>query len=297
MNILYSNVFNMNNSTRDKLNGHNLIKIENEWDDINFDCGLIDIVICNNLFSYHDINDFTSLKFVQFTTAGLDRVPLSELEKMNIQFSSARGVYSVPIAEWTISKILEQYKKSQYFFNINAKQLWEKNREIRELSGENALILGFGSIGNRIGDLLNAFSVNVSVYDVKKPKENYVKNYYSSGSLSEAVLNKEIIIISLPLIKSTYHIFNNKVLKNISKNSLIINISRGGIIDENLIPYYTSKENLKFILDVFEIEPLPMDSILWKNQDVYISPHNAFVSNKNDKRLNNLFQDNVRKYL
>ena len=74
-----------------------------------------EIVVCNGLFLYNDISEFTNLKMVQLTSAGLDRVPLNEIRKRGITLTNARGVYSVPMAEWVILKILEIYKHTRSF--------------------------------------------------------------------------------------------------------------------------------------------------------------------------------------
>ena len=71
-----------------------------------------DAVVCNGLFLYNDIKMFTNLKHIQLTSAGFDRIDVKYCEEKGIKLFNARGVYSVPIAEWAILKILELHRQS-----------------------------------------------------------------------------------------------------------------------------------------------------------------------------------------
>ena len=81
-------------------------------------------VICNGLFLYHDIQAFSNLRYIQLTSAGLDRVPVAYIQSHGIELHNAAGVYSVPMAEWTIMRILELYK--------NAARLYENQAPLGE---------------------------------------------------------------------------------------------------------------------------------------------------------------------
>ena len=72
--------------------------------------------VCNGLFLYNDISKFKNLKYIQLTSAGMDRVPLDYTESHGIEVHNAAGVYSVPMAEWTIMRILELYKNANKLF-------------------------------------------------------------------------------------------------------------------------------------------------------------------------------------
>ena len=99
-------------------------------------------VICNGLFLYNDISEFTGLKFVQLTSAGTDRVPEEYIKSHGIELCNAAGVYSAPMAEWTIMRILELYKNAARLYKNQGLRHWEKDRSWRELSGKTACIVG-----------------------------------------------------------------------------------------------------------------------------------------------------------
>src|SRR5690554_6754746 len=81
-------------------------------------------VVCNSLFLHNDINKFKKLKFIQATSAGLDRLPLDYINKNNIVLKNASGVYNIPIAEWVITKILDIYKKTNVFYEQQKNKIW-----------------------------------------------------------------------------------------------------------------------------------------------------------------------------
>ena len=141
--------------------GFKILYVQDERMPLDFDVSDIDIVACNNLFLYNDIKGFKNLKTIQLTSAGVDRVPLDYINEKGIQLFNARGVYSIPMAEWVILKILEIYKKSRIFYKNQERHKWEKQRELFELSDKTAVIIGYGSVGDEIAKRLKAFGVDV----------------------------------------------------------------------------------------------------------------------------------------
>lgn len=107
----------------------------------------MDAVICNGLFLYHDIAAFKKLRCIQLTSAGLDRVPLDYIRAHGIALYNAGGVYSIPMAEFAVAGILQLYKHLPAFREHQKAHVWQKDREVRELCGQTAAIVGCGSVG------------------------------------------------------------------------------------------------------------------------------------------------------
>ena len=94
--------------------GHNVTLMQNEVDALPCDASEIEGVICNGLFLHHSAKDFTNLRFVQLTSAGLDRVPLDYFNERGIKVYNARGVYSIPMAEFSLMGVLALYKNLKF---------------------------------------------------------------------------------------------------------------------------------------------------------------------------------------
>jgi phosphoglycerate dehydrogenase-like enzyme len=145
MNLLLTGAFKY---TKGQLNsiqdlGYNITLVQDERVSLseanqNIDIAAIDAVVCNSLFLYNDINQFKSLKFLQLTSAGMDRVSLDYIKNHGIQIANARGIYSIPMAEWVVLKILEIYKNSRHFYKAQSERKWQKQRGLLELAGKTA---------------------------------------------------------------------------------------------------------------------------------------------------------------
>ena len=276
--------------------GLDIIFVQNETEKLEIDVSEIEFVICNSLFMYNDIKRFKKLKYIQVTSAGLDRLPIDYINENNIKLFNARGVYSIPIAEWTILKILEIYKHSREFYQKQDKKIWEKNREILELNDKKVAILGFGSIGNEIAKRLKAFNTNITAVDIVEISNEYINECYNISEIKKVLPDKDIIISTLPLTKDTKGFINEEKLMLMKDKSIFINLSRGGIVNEkDLIKILKTEKLLGVALDVFETEPLEAKSELWEQKNIIITPHNSFVSENNNKRMYDVLLNNLKK--
>ena len=278
--------------------GLEIIYVHDETKKLEINVDEIEFVICNSLFLYNDIKKFKNLKAIQLTSAGLDRVSLDYIKDNNIKIYNARGVYSIPMAEWTVLKILEIYKNSKKFWKQQEGHIWKKDRNILELNGRTATIVGFGNVGQEIAKRLKAFNVKINAIDLKKNNSEYQDNFYLISEINEVIKVSDILILTLPLTKETEGIINKEKLMLMKENSVLVNISRGKIINEkDLLEVLEEKNFLGVILDVFKDEPLDKDSKLWDFENVIVTPHNSFVGENNNERLLKLIHTNINKLL
>ena len=144
-------------------------------------------------------------------------------------------------------------------------------------------IMGLGNIGRSIGELLVTQSFNVIGWGAnQKSSLTDIKYYYGQDQLSDFLGRTNILINVLPLTSDTTNIITKKELSLLPKNSFIINIGRGGIInEEDLLTLLNDRHIKAAALDVFTQEPLPENNSLWDHPSVYITPHIAGQSNPN----------------
>ncbi|HZH72224.1 MAG TPA: NAD(P)-dependent oxidoreductase [Mariniphaga sp.] len=256
-----------------------------------------EVVVCNNLLRDYPIEQFKNLKLIQLTSVGTDRIPLKYILKQGIKIETARGVYSIPIAEWVVLKILEIYKNSRFFHHVQQLHKWEKKRNLGELAGKTVAIIGYGSIGIETAKRLKAFDVRITAIDsrIPDPEEmKWVDNLQPPHQLETVISQCDVLILTIPLTEQTKHLMNEDRLLMMKSNSILINVSRGAIIDEQaLITVLQQKKFMGVALDVFEEEPLSANNPLWDLENTLVTPHNAFVSDKNQQRLFDLFIANL----
>ena len=277
--------------------GYDITFVQNELEKLNINVSEFDAVVCNGLFLHNDIDDFLSLRFVQITSAGYDRVPVKKIKANSINLCNARGVYSAPMAEWAVLKALEIYKNSRLFYKNQSNNIWLKDRTLLELTDKNVAVFGAGDIGTKCAKRFSAFDANVIGIDISDIQSEYFNEKYLISDIEKVLKKSDIVILMLPLTDMTYHLFDEKMFSKFKDNSVLINVSRGAVIDENAL--INAIDNNKFLgvaLDVFENEPLGSDSPLWNKENVLISPHNSFVSDKTNERLFNVIYSNLKEF-
>lgn len=251
-------------------------------------------VICNGLFLYNDIQTFSNLKYIQLTSAGLDRVPVAYIQSRGIELHNAAGVYSVPMAEWTIMRILELYKNAARLYENQAAHRWEKDRSWQELSGKTACIIGYGAYGAETAKRLKAFDVQVLAVNRTIKESPWVDTFYPLEQLEDGLAQADIVILAIALTDETQHLMDKARLHSMKPGAILISAARGGLIDEAaLLEALECGHIAGAALDVFETEPLSDSNQLWNIDRVLISPHNSFVGDKTHQRLFALILHNI----
>lgn len=298
MKLLVTGAFDATEEQLDKLSslGYEIMRQQDERGTPECDFSQADAVICNGLFLFHDISEFKSLKVIQLTSAGLDRVPLDEIKKRNIALFNARGVYSVPMAEFAVSGVLNIYKHLNSFYESQKNHEWKKDREIRELSGETVAIIGCGSVGYECAKRFKAFDTRLISVDVFNHCNKIYDEFCHISNIGSVLNKADIVLLTLPLTDKTAGMFDKEMFSCFKDGSVLVNISRGAVVNEaDLISSLESGKLSGAALDVFENEPLDKNSKLWDMKNVIITPHNSFVSKNNGARLFALAYDNLKK--
>lgn len=288
MKLLLTGAIDYSNSQLEILEqmGFDIKFVQDEREKIDFDVSEIEAVVCNGLFLYNDIRKFISLKYIQLTSAGLDRVPLDYIKENNINLYNAKDVYSIPMAEWAVLKILEIYKDSNFFRKNQEKKIWEKKRDLLELTDKIVTIVGCGSVGLEVAKRLNAFGAVVYGVGRRKIESPYIDESFKLENLDYVLSKSDIVILSIALTDDTRYLFDKKKFDVMKDGVVLINISRGAVIKESdLEEALDEGKFLGVALDVMEQEPLSKSSKLWENDRVIITPHNSFVSDKCKERL------------
>ncbi len=253
-------------------------------------------VVGNALFLHNDISEFKDLKFVQLTSVGLERIPLEKIAELGIKLSNAQGIYSIPIAEWITLKILEIYKRTRHFVEAQQTATWAKNYDLLELNGKTVGLIGVGSIGREVAKRLEAFGAYVIGFDVRDPKCSQLAEYCAMSDLRDNIGRCDIVILTVPLFPETYHLINADIIRCLKDNCVLVNVSRGQIIDEAQLIANLDKFR-GVALDVFEEEPLPANSPLWNHEKVIVTPHNSFASDNTSARMFDLILENLRRLM
>lgn len=278
--------------------GYDVKFIQDERLPIDFDVSDIEAVVCNGLFLYTPIEKFENLRFIQLTSAGLDRIPLDYIKEHDIKVFNAKGVYSIPMAEFAVGGVLQLYKQFDFFRKNQIQHKWEKSRNLIELSGKNILIVGAGNIGSQVAKRFKAFDANVIGIDLHPNDDCNFDNIYPVDNLDTMLPDADVIILTLPLMKETQGFFNKNKFALMKKSAVFVNVSRGKLVNQTDLIFALDNQVINgAVLDVFEDEPLTEDSPLWDMPNTVITPHNSFVGDGNNERMFNLISKNLEGFL
>ena len=274
--------------------GYEVVFMQYEKDSLPCDPKDIDGVVCNGLFLTHDIREFANLRFIQLTSAGYDRIPLEYVKEKGIKTFNARGVYSIPMAEYALWGVLSLYKRARFFENNRLQRKWDKHREIPELFGKTVAIIGCGNVGYECAKRFKAFGVNLIGVDLIKRQDEAFGSVYSIDELDKALKIADVVVLTLPLTEATKGLFNGDRFLAMKSGSVLVNISRGAIVDETDLIKALKDKLFGAVLDVFEEEPLGESSELWNLENVIVTPHNSFVGENNTNRLTKIILENLK---
>ncbi len=274
--------------------GNSIVFMQNEKDSLPCRPEEIEGVICNGLFLHHDIEKFTSLKYIQLTSAGFDRVPIEYIKNKGIKIHNAKGVYSVPMSEFALCGVLDLYKQSRFFAENQKSHKWEKHRFLLELAEKTVAIIGCGSVGTECAKRFKSFDTCVLGVDIKKTDAKYYDEFFPIENIKEALIKADIVVLTLPLTSDTKNLFGKEMFASFKENSILVNIARGPIVEEKeLICALRGGKLMGAVLDVFCEEPLSENSELWDMENIIITPHNSFVGEGNKTRLFNTIKNNL----
>jgi phosphoglycerate dehydrogenase-like enzyme len=239
-----------------------------------------------------------AVKWIQTASAGVDALLFPELVESHVVVTNARGIFDRAIAEFVLGTMLAFAKGLPGMLHRQARREWD-HRDTETLSGKRVLVAGVGSIGREIGRLCGTFGMTVrGVGSTARGKDDVFRIVYGPDELADACRWADYIVNALPGTEGTKHLFDDKVISAMQPTARFVNVGRGTTVDEAALVGALRDERLAgAALDVFEREPLPLDSPLWELPNVIVSPHIAGDFAGFREAIVELFVQNLERYL
>jgi len=194
------------------------------------------------------------------------------------------------MAEFALAGVLDLYKDMAQFRKQQERHEWIKNRKIRELAGSKVVIVGCGSVGTECAKRFKAFDCQVIGVDVIVREDPWYDKIIKIEEIDRELQGADVVVLTVPLTKETRGLIDERRLRLIGEQGILVNIARGGIIDQKALEAW----NGSAVLDVFEEEPLEGESPLWEKEKMIVTPHNSFVGSGNGKRMLNVILVNLK---
>jgi len=228
-----------------------------------------------------------NLKIIARAGVGLDNIDVIAAKERNIKVVNAPDSLTISVSEMVFGSLLCLLRKISDADKSMKEGKWEKKKfEGHEICGKNFGIVGFGRIGRRVAAIANAFGAKCLAYDPLITDEKIYVNLNTKHckNIDEILKQCDFVSIHVPLLNETRNLINADNIKLLKKDAIIINTSRGGIIDEfALIEALNNKSISGACIDVFENEPNPNPK--FRNlENVIITPHIASATEEAQKR-------------
>ena len=237
------------------------------------------------------------LKWIQAFTTGTDKItPLKAFRKETL-LTTTRGMHGAQMAEMALMQMLALARDLPRMLRNQAQAKWDRFLQIR-LLGKTVVILGVGISGEDLAARCKAMGMRVvGVTGTPRQSPNFDRMVRRS-ELGIAVKDADFLAIVVPYEKETHKIVNAKIFAAMKPTAFVVNIARGGVLDEqDLLVALRKKQIAGAALDVFDVEPLAPDNPLWREPNVIITPHHAGQSDDYNEQVYDIFAPNLRCYL
>ena len=244
-----------------------------------------------------------TLRWVHTGTAGVGS-SLPQLRGTQIVLTNSAGVHAEPMADWVIAAIAYFARGLDRMVEAQALGRWAKDEftdltlPVRELRDLRVGVLGLGGIGSAVAR--RALALGMSVAGVRRRPEPGRGLRWVGGldELPRLAAESDCLVIAAPHTAATAGTVNRQVLELLPKDAVVVNVSRGSLLDEAALLELINQGRLAgAALDVFSVEPLPAGHPFWDHPRVLVSPHVSAVTNRFWERETALIVDNIRRYL
>jgi len=219
---------------------------------------------------------------------GYDNIDVNAATEKGIVVCNVPDFMISEVADHTVALILALARKLHQIIpsTRSGEWAWSRFRPIESLDSMTAGIIGFGNIGRQVAARLSAFGMKIVTYDPYIPAENVQRLGATPATLEQLLTSSDIVTIHVPLTSETRHLIGKKELAMMKKSAILVNTSRGRIIDqEALLSSLRDKQIGAAGLDVLATEPPDPSDPLLMLDNVIITPHMGWYSEQSSSRL------------
>jgi len=235
-----------------------------------------EIADCDAIVTLEHREALFEVEWVHSIQAGVDRFSPEAFEGHGVVLTNSTGIHDRTIGETVAGYLLSFSRRLHTYAANQTERRWEKPDwdEAFTLPGSTACVLGTGTLGRGVADVLGALGVTVTGVRRSADPVPGFEDVYATEDRLYAIAEADFVIVTLPLTEATHNLIDSEAFEAMREDAYFVNVGRGPIVDEQaLIEAIASDSIAGAALDVFETEPLPEDSPLWEMDEVLITPH------------------------
>jgi len=263
-----------------------------------------DIVLTNKVVIGRDEMDDSNVKLICITATGTNNVDLVYAKEKGIEVKNVAGYSTSSVVQVAFSMIFYFVQKLNYYKTYVDEGKWQKSKifthidkPFYELDKKRVGVIGLGEIGRNLAKKARAFDCEVVYYSTSGKNAN---SEYKQVSLDELLKTSDIISIHAPLNENTKDLLNYENMKNMKKGAILLNLGRGGIINENNLAKLIDEKEIYCGIDVVNKEPIEESNPLLKvkNKDrLLLTPHIGWASIEARTRLVEMVAQNIEEFI
>jgi len=228
------------------------------------------------------------LKVVQTMSAGVEHISAFVPER--VQLCNGRGIHDTSTAELTLALILASLRGVPEFVRAQDRAEWRP--ETREsLADKRVLIVGYGQIGEAIEQRVLPFEAEVT-----RVARSARDGVHPIGELPRLLPDADVVVLIVPGTEETIGLFDAEMLGHLKDGALLVNISRGPVVDTEALLAELNSERIHAALDVVDPEPLPAEHPLWSAPNLLIAPHVGGNSSAMQPRAYRLVREQLQRF-
>lgn len=258
-----------------------------------------EIVLGNRYFT-QSLPFAQKLKWMQSNSVGVDLILAQKdlLSQKGIVLTCARGVYDTEMALHALGLVLSLFRSLHLLRDEQLRHSWQRHR-LRDFEGNRCLILGWGSLAQKIAGHLTAFGGRVSaVRNQSHDSEDGEIKIFGRDSWEEQLPLTDLLVLCLPKTAGTMRLVGRPQLEKLPSTAFVVNIGRGGTLDDDALADLVRDRSIAgAALDVFEQEPLPPVHPIWAIPEIIVSPHVARSLEGPYFKWFPLFENNLARYI
>jgi (S)-sulfolactate dehydrogenase len=244
------------------------------------------------------LSALTRCRIVGRLGVGLDNIDVPGCEARGMKVIPATGANALSVAEYVIATAMLLLRGAYQSTSAVAAGTWPRNAlgNGREIGGKTLGLIGFGFIGQLTGGLARGVGMKVLAFDAMMDRDHraFLRGEARPAGLAELVAASDVISLHVPLVDSTRGLFNAERIAAMKKGAVLINTSRGGIVDEPALAAALKSGHLGgAALDVFDAEPLPAGNVFAGCPNLVLTPHIAGVSAESNERVSFMIAEKV----
>jgi phosphoglycerate dehydrogenase-like enzyme len=250
---------------------------------------------------YESLRASPDLRWVHVHSAGLDRPIFPELKARGVAVSPSAGSNSEPVMQTALAGLLALNRRMHVLLDAQREGRWLKATELtvpRDLAGQTAVIVGWGSIGQRLGAVLRLLGVNIAVVRSTADPVDGQTETVAFEDIGKVLPRADWLVLACPLSDRTRKLIDARALAMLPKGAHLVNVARGEVVVEaDLIAALQSGQLGGAYLDVYEHEPLDAASPLWHMPNVIATPHAAGHSDGNGRRVDDIWLQKLAQWV